>query len=90
MGVVLDGAPLVAISQECGAVVNDVALLLPGKIDADPRNFKEDAPDACTDCSKRWLYAIPHGPQPSAFAWKGSRGCRAFREGSIPDPGKDL
>lgn len=86
----LDGASLIGISQGRGAVVNDVALLLPCRIDTDVRKLKADAPEAFTDRSKRWLYAIPHGPQPSAFAWKGSSGCRAFREDSIPDPGKDL
>ena len=33
----------------------DVALLLPCRIHADARKLKEDALEACTDCSKRWL-----------------------------------
>jgi hypothetical protein len=37
MGVVLDGASLIGISQERGAVVNDVAFLLPGRITAGAR-----------------------------------------------------
>jgi hypothetical protein len=33
-------------------LANDVALLLPGRIVADARKLKEDAPEACTDCRK--------------------------------------
>jgi hypothetical protein len=55
MGVVLDGASLTGIAQEWGSVINDVALLLPGKMKAAARKLKENAPKAGTDCSKGWL-----------------------------------
>ena len=28
----------------------------------DARQLKEDAPEVCTDCSKRWLYSFLSGP----------------------------
>jgi hypothetical protein len=50
MGVVLDGASLIFISLERGAVVNDVALLLPGGVSDGARLLKEDALEESTDC----------------------------------------
>jgi len=35
MGVVLDGASLIGISQEWGSVINDVALLLRSRMPSD-------------------------------------------------------